>query len=168
MCCQFGADRLKGLVLIDTAPAGIGKDRSKEWVFFSADDADGFRKWGTQGVLTDRAKFNEEFARWMVSKPTENYVKWITRIMNSTASGTAALLNESSAYQDYSQTLRELERKTSLLYYGNPDNIKVVENWAKVNTPSASVKLLSKHMFFSESAESFNKDFDHYLATIAP
>ena len=160
---QFGSGKLKGLVLLDTFPSGLGKDRSKEWIFFAMDDADGFRRWGTQGPLLDRAKFNDEFARWMVDNPTDEYLDWVKRMMNQTSNGTAALLNESSAYQEFADDLKLLEGKIHLLYYTNPGLLNVVKKWAAENTPSAHVKVLQKHMSFWEHPAEFNKGFEKFL-----
>lgn len=160
---QFGSDKLKALVLIDTFPSGLGKDRSKEWIFFAMDDADGFRRWGTQGPLLDRAKFNDEFARWMVENPTDQYLDWVKRMMNQTSNGTAALLNESSAYQEFADDLKNLEGKIHLLYYTNPGLLDVVSKWSMANTPSAQVKVLQKHMSFWENPEEFNNGFEEFL-----
>lgn len=163
---QYGSDNLKGLIMIDAAPSGLGADNTKEWVWFSQNDADGFRKYFTQGVLLDREKNNDEFARWMVVNATPEYLKWIKRISNTTSSGIAALLNESSAYQDYREDLKKLEGKVRLLYVVRDDWKVVTPEWSKANTPSAKVEIMPKHLSFWEDSGAFNKILDAYLEDI--
>lgn len=164
---QFGSARLKGLIMIDAAPAGIGADPSKDWAWFTPDDANGFRRFVTMGVLTERQKFNVEFAQWMVETATPAYLDWIGKVTNMTGDSTAAVLNESSAYQDYSADLRELEGMVPLLYTVREDWKAVVSAWARQYTPSATVAAFGKHMLFWEHAERFNAELDQFLAGIA-
>ena len=52
---QFGAERVKGVVLIDGTPRSSGTDNTAEWVWYRKDDSDGFRQWFTMSPLLDRA-----------------------------------------------------------------------------------------------------------------
>ena len=161
---QFGSARLKGLIMLDAAPAGIGSET--DWVWFTPDDANGFRRFVTMGVLTGRQKFNMEFAQWMAEAPTPDYLSWIERITSQTGDGTAALLNESSAYQNYADDLKALEGKIPLLYFVREDWRSVVSAWARLHTPSATVAAVGKHIAFWERADEFNAAVDRFLAPI--
>lgn len=163
---QYGSSNLKGFIMIDAAPAGLGADNTKDWVWYNQDDHDGFRAYFTQGPLLDREKNNKEFAEWMVEKTTPEYMEWITRISNQTSSGTAALLNESSAYQNYREDLKGMEGKVPLLYVVREDWKDTMPAWAKANTPSAMQKVMPKHMSFWEDAPLFNGYLDAYLKTL--
>ena len=48
---QFGTDNLKAVVIIDGAPKGLGKDNTKEWVWYSYDDNDKSRQSNTLDTL---------------------------------------------------------------------------------------------------------------------
>ena len=160
---QFGHQKLKGLVMIDAAPAGTGDDVSREWAWFQRDDANGFRKFFTQGALTDRAGMTMEFAAFMIENITPEYLDWITRITLQTADGVAAVLNESSAYQNYCEVLAALEGRVRLLYFVNADWAEIVGTWAKVNTPSAKVVAFGKHVAFWEHPDQFNSALSDML-----
>ncbi|WP_247750248.1 alpha/beta hydrolase [Rhizobium sp. 16-449-1b] len=163
---QFGSNNLKGFIMIDAAPSGLGADNTKDWVWYNQDDHDGFRAYFTQGPLLDREKNNAEFAQWMVKSATPDYMDWITRISNMTSSGVAALLNESSAYQNYRDDLKAMEGKVPLLYVVRDDWKDTMPTWAKANTPSAMQKVMPKHMSFWEDAPLFNGYLDEYLKSI--
>jgi len=163
---QFGSSKIKGLVVIDGSPIGTGVSKETEWVWYSRDDADGFRESLTQGPLLDRVKMNDEFARWMVEEPTPEYLVWVDEIMGQTSDGIAALLNESSAYQNYGEDLKKLEGQKSLLYFVRDEWGQVARNWAANSTPSATVIAFGKHMAFWEHADHFNEALDEFLKEI--
>lgn len=163
---QFGGANLKGLIMIDATPKAVGLDNSKEWVWFKKDDSDGYRSYFTQGALLDREKLNDEFARFMVKDANPGYLRWINGVTNQTSNGVAALLNESSAYQDYSDDLKQLEGKVRLLYVVHTEWTDIVGEWAKQNTPSAQVKIVAKHLSFWEEPDQFNAYLDEFLAAI--
>lgn len=163
---QFGTGNLKGLIMIDAAPTGSGDDNQKEWVWFRKDDSDGYRRYFTEGPLLDREKVNDEFAHFMVKSATPAYLDWMNRITNQTSNGVAALLNESSAYQDYSKDLETLEGKAALLYVVHAEWKDVVGQWAQRHTPSAKVETVEKHLSFWENADQFNGYLDAFLALL--
>lgn len=160
---QYGTESLAGVVMIDAAPMGSSKDNTKDWAWFNQDDSDGYRRYFTQKSLMHRDELNDEFAKWMVETPTPSYMSWVTKISNQTSSHVAALLNESSAYQDYSQTLKGLEGSTKLLYFANQEKVEVVKRWAVDNTPSARVEAFPKHLSFWERDKEFNSTFTEFL-----
>jgi non-heme chloroperoxidase len=162
---QFGSSNLAGFIMIDATPKAIGTDNSNEsneWIWFTKDDAGGSRRWFTQGVLLDRQNLNEEFAKSMVDNPTPKYLKWVLGMTNQTGDTVAALLNESGCYQDYEADLRAMEGKVPLLYYASAPKANV-ENWARQNTPSATVVRFGKHLSFWEHPEVFNAALDQLL-----
>jgi non-heme chloroperoxidase len=165
---QFGASNLKGLIMIDAPPKATGDDNSKdssEWVWFNKSDSDGAKKWFTQGALLDRQKLNEDFGAWMVDSPTPEYMKWIVAMSNQTGDGVAALLNESTAYQDYEEDLKALNGKLPLLYYVSDEGTKV-QNWSNGNTPTATVVRFGKHLSFWEHPDVFNKALESFAVAL--
>lgn len=162
---QFGADNLKGLVMLDAAPSGRVDDNKTEWGWFLRNDGDGFVEYLFQGSLLRRPEFNGEFARWMVSETaiTSDYLNWIDRIACMTSNDAAAVLTASSFYQEYSADLASLEGKVSLLYVTHPGWKEVVEHWAAKHTPSAKVAVMDKHMSFWENPEQLNIPLDEML-----
>ncbi|MES3710400.1 alpha/beta hydrolase [Pseudomonas putida] len=163
---QFKTTQLAGLVMIDAAPQGSGQDNTKDWVWFNKDDSDGYRQYFTQQALLHRDDLNNEFAKWMVENPTPEYMSWIKKISSQTSDEVAAILNESSAYQDYSGTLKALEGKVSLLYFASADKYPIVKRWAGNNTPSAQVIEFPKHLSFWERDAEFNKALSQFLNQI--
>ncbi|MDZ4095920.1 MAG: alpha/beta hydrolase [Paracoccaceae bacterium] len=163
---QNTADNLRGLILIDGTPKCSGADNATEWVWYRRDDSDGYKQYYTQGFLHDRQNLNTAFATWMVENPTAEYLSWIDGIISQTPDEVAALLNETSAYLDYSEDLRGLEGKLPLLYVARTEWAPLVSGWAQANTPSATVEALGKHMMFWEKSEDFNAILDKYLVTV--
>jgi hypothetical protein len=163
---QNTADNLRGLILIDGTPKCSGADNATEWVWYRRDDSDGYKQYYTQGFLHDRQNLNTAFATWMVENPTAEYLSWIDGIISQTPDEVAALLNETSAYLDYSEDLRALEGKLPLLYVARTEWAPLVSGWAQANTPSATVEALGKHMMFWEKSEDFNAILDKYLVTV--
>jgi non-heme chloroperoxidase len=164
---QFGSGKLDGLVMIDAAPSGRVADSTKEWGWFRRDDSDGYLEYFTQGALLDREKLNDEFAHWMVTNATPEYLKWINRVTNMTGDGVAALLNTSSYYQEYSADLKALDGKIPLLYVSRAEWKDVVTNWAAQNTPSATVAVMDKHLSFWETPDQFEVPLDAFLTELA-
>lgn len=164
---QYGSKSLAGIIMIDAAPKGSGKDNTKDWAWFNQDDSDGYRRYFTQKSLLHRDELNDEFAKWMVEDPTPSYMSWVTKISNQTSNHVAALLNESSAYQDYSKTLKGLEGTTKLLYFANYEKAEIVKRWAADNTPSARVEVFPKHLSFWERDKEFNKTLNDFLKSIS-
>ncbi|KYC16917.1 MULTISPECIES: alpha/beta fold hydrolase [Pseudomonas] len=163
---QFGADRLAGFVMLDAAPTGNATSNASEWAWYSRDDNDHFCEQLTQGSLNDRQKMNTEFAHWMVTNPTPEYMNWITKISNMTSDGVAALTNANSFYQDYRADLRDLENKVPLLYVVRQDWKHSVPKWSKENTPTASIALMDKHISFWEHPEQFNIPLEKFLGNL--
>lgn len=163
---QFTGTNLSALVLIDGTSKCSGDDNKKEWVWYRRDDADGYKQYFTQGVLNDRQTLNRDFATWMIENPTDANMGWVAEISNQTPSEVAALLNETCAYLDYSADLRALEGTLPLLYVARSEWGPVVSEWAKKNTPSATVEALGKHMMFWEKHEAFNTILDKFLSTV--
>ena len=165
---QFGTDNLKGFIMMDSVPKCLGSDDPKnpnDWYWFKSDGSDGVREHFTQGVLLHREQLNDEFARYMVDNPHPEYMKWITRISNQTGDGVAALLNESGSSQNYEMDLTGMEGKVPLFYYMSQKSQRVDE-WSRINTPSAMIVKFGKHLSFWEHPEHFNKALDEFLAMI--
>nr|WIE89114.1 alpha/beta hydrolase [Mesorhizobium sp. WSM4875] len=160
---QFGSNNLKGLIMIDAAPCGTGGDNTKDWVWYSKDDFDGLRKSLTQGALLHREKMNDRFAREMVNNASAGYLEWINNIMNTTSNDIAALLNESSAYQDYTSDLKELDGKVNLLYVVTSRWKSLVTDWSREHTPSAKIEIFDKHLSFWEDYIQFNSVLHAFL-----
>lgn len=165
---QFGPDNLSAFMLIDGTPRTLGKDNTKEWVWYNQDDSDGFRQYFTMPLLTDRQEANKGFAEWAFEDASEANVKWLVDISNQTTDTVAALTNETGCYENYEADVKALEGKLPLYYIVREEWRENATNWAKANTPSAKVVVMGKHMMFYEHADAFNAEFDDFLKTVAP
>lgn len=160
---QFGADKLRGMVLIDTGPdvAGASYD---EWVWYLRDDSDEYSRWFTEGIIEDRDTVITEFAKWMLEDPSPEAVAWVEAIAQQTPSTVAGLLNATGFYLDYTEDLVKLEGQVPLLYVTREEWQGVADPWITANTPSAQAEYLGKHLMFWERPEAFNAILDSYLA----
>lgn len=164
---QYGTSALKGLVMIDAAPKSTGTDNAKEWVWFRHDDADGFERFFTMGVLLDRAATNKSFAEWMLENHSKANMDFVIDITNLTSDTVAALLNAAGAHDDFTNDLVAIEGKLPLFYIVREEWKSVVSDWAQKNTPSAIVSAsMNKHMSFWEHPETFNAELMKFLKTI--
>jgi len=165
---QFGADRLIGFILIDAAPKSTGVDNTREWVWYSYDDADGTERWLTMGPLLDREGTIAEFADWMLANKSPENIAFASRIAAQTSSTVMALLSATGAHDDYSEDLGALEGKLPLLYIVRKEWGGVVSDWAASNTPSASVvATMDSHLGFWENSERFNKELHEFLTSFS-
>ncbi|WKD50714.1 alpha/beta fold hydrolase [Microbulbifer spongiae] len=162
---QFGADKLKAMIMIDTGPDIAGATRD-EWVWYLNDDSDGYSRWFTEGIIEDRDNVIAEFSKWMLEKPTPEKIAWITSIANRTSSSVASITNATGFYLDYSEDLSALEGKLPLLYVVRDEMKEAADKWITANTPSATVVYMGKHMMFWERPKEFNRVLDEFLASI--
>jgi len=162
---QFGSDKIKAMIMIDTGP-DISGDTRDEWVWYLNDDSDGYSRGFTEGIIEDRDNVIKEFVQWMLEKPTEENVAWLTRIANQTSSSVASITNATGFYLDYSDDLISLEGKIPLLYIVRNEMKEVADKWIKANTPSATTVYMGKHMMFWERPEEFNRSIDEFLSSI--
>ena len=112
---QFGADKLKGMILIDSGPDVAGATYD-EWVWYLNDDSDGYSRWFTEGMVEDRQNVIAGFAEWMLEDPSPENIAWVSNIANMTSGTVASTLNATGFYLDYSEDLVALEGKIPLLY----------------------------------------------------
>ena len=162
---QFGADKIKAMIMIDTGPDVSGATRD-EWVWYLNDDSDGYSRWFTEGIIEDRDGVIAGFAEWMLEDPTSENMEWVTNIANNTSSSVAAITNATGFYLDYSEDLIALEGKMPLLYVVRDEVKEVADTWIKSNTPSATAVYMGKHMMFWERSEEFNQVIDNFLSGI--
>jgi non-heme chloroperoxidase len=160
---QFGTDKLDGAVIVDGTVKTVGEDNTKEWVWYSKNDADGYRQWYTMTPLTDRKGFNTAFAEWMLEGASAENVEWISNIANQTSDTTMAILNETASYADYSETLHSIEGQLPLLLVMREEWKDIVSNHAAENLPSANVVAFGKHMMFWDQPEAFNNELKAFL-----
>lgn len=163
---QFSHEQLKALVLIDGPPKTVGNDNTKEWVWYSRDDADGARRSFTVGSLEARKDFTTEFVKWMLENPTDQAVAYFSRISYKTSDTVAALTNEAGAYADYSETLEALSASLPVLIVARDEWKTVTQEWVKVRAPNAKVVAMGKHLMFWERDEEFNAALDTFLQTM--
>lgn len=162
---QFGTDKIIAMIMIDTGPAIAGETRD-EWVWYLRDDADGYSRSFTEGIIEDRENVVVEFGKWMLENPTPESVAWITKLANNTSSSVASIQNATAFYLDYSADLAALEGKMPLLYVVRDEMKNAAARWIESNTPSATAVYLGKHMMFWERPEEFNKVLDGFLSSI--
>lgn len=162
---QFGTDKLKAMIMIDSGPDITGATRD-EWVWYLNDDSDGYARMFTEGIIEDRDNVIAEFSQWMLENPTPEKVAWITNIANQTSSSVASITNATGFYLDYSEELIALEGKMPLLYVVRDEIKEVADKWIKANTPSATAVYMGNHMMFWERPKEFNKVIDKFLLSI--
>ena len=160
---QFGADKLKGMILIDSGPDVAGATYD-EWVWYLNDDSDGYSRWFTEGMVEDRQNVIAGFAEWMLEDPSPENIAWVSNIANMTSGTVASTLNATGFYLDYSEDLVGLEGKIPLLYVTREEWKPQAEKWIAANTPSAQSEYLGKHLMFWERPDEFNAILDRYLA----
>ena len=160
---QFGAEKLVGMISIDTGPdvAGASYD---EWVWYLNDDSDGYSRWFTEGIIEDRQTVLVDFATWMLEDASPENIAWVANISNMTSGTVASVLNATGFYQDYTEDLVALEGKLPLLYVTREELREVADKWIKANTPSAQAEYLGKHLMFWERPAEFNRILDTYLS----
>ncbi|MCP4387381.1 MAG: alpha/beta hydrolase [Gammaproteobacteria bacterium] len=154
---QFGSSRLSGFIMIDGPPRAAGADNDKEWVTYRHDDADGSQAFYTLERLRNPEAANREFAAWMLENRSEDSIQWVLEITRQTPDSSASLLNATSVFLDYEADLRALEGKLPLWYLMREGSQAVVADWARKNTPSASVDAFGEHLMFWERAHQFNQ-----------
>ncbi|WDE14351.1 alpha/beta hydrolase [Thalassomonas haliotis] len=162
---QFGSDKLKAMIMIDTGPDITGASR-EEWVWYLNDDSDGYARSFTEGIIENREKVVTEFAKWMLEDPSPENVAWVSEIASHTSSSVASIQNATGFYLDYSRDLAALEGKIPLLYIVREEVKKIADKWIKSNTPSATAVYMGKHMMFWERPDEFNKALDEFLSKI--
>lgn len=165
----FGASKLAGLVLLDTSPKVRTTDYTKEWAWFGTKDEgdqDGFMRAFSFDVMVDRKKTNEGFAQWMLDDPTPEKIRLVEEVSNHTPNSVAALLNTSYWFLDNVQQVKDLNGKVPLLYFTRAEWNQLATDWAKQNTPAATVVSFGKHLSFWEHPEKFNAALDEFLKQV--
>lgn len=162
---QFGTDKIKAMIMIDTGPDITGATRD-EWVWYLNDDSDGYSRSFTEGIIEDRENVIQEFSQWMLEDPTPEKVLWVSKIAGQTSSSVAAITNATGFYLDYSDDLISLEGKMPLLYVVRNEMKTVADKWIKTHTPSATAIYMGKHMMFWERPKAFNAALDEFLSGI--
>ncbi|WP_444924756.1 alpha/beta fold hydrolase [Microbulbifer sp. DLAB2-AF] len=162
---QFGSDKLKAMIMIDTGPDIAGASRD-EWVWYLNDDSDGYSRSFTEGIIEDRDNVISEFVNWMLENPSKENIAWVTQIANQTSSSVASITNATGFYLDYSDDLVALEGKLPLLYVVREEVKSVADKWIKANTPSATAVYMGKHMMFWERPREFNQVLDQFLSAM--
>ena len=153
---QFDADRLDGLIMLDGPPRATGDDNQRDWVTYRYDDADGQQSFYTLDRLRRPELANREFATWMLEDPNEENLEWVLEITRQMPDEAAALLNATSIFLDYRETLIALHDRIPLWYLVREDQRGIVADWAKANTPKAQVDAFGEHLMFWERADQFN------------
>ena len=161
---QFGAQRLRGLVMLDGPPRARGADNRNDWVTYSNDDHDGAEDFFTNGRLRDPEASNLQFAQWLLEDPDEEAIRWLIGITVQTPDQAAAALNATASTYDLRDELIALNAALPLLYYVRDERREVVSQWAQMYTPRALVQAHGGHMMFWEQAETFNANLCDFLA----
>ena len=159
---QFDSDKIKAMIMIDTGPdiAGATYD---EWVWYLNDDADGYSRFFTEGIIENREEVINSFIAWMLESPNAENINWLKGIANQTSSSVASITNATGFYLDYRDDLIALEGKMPLLYIVREEMKEVADHWIKANTPSATAVYMGKHMMFWERPDEFNYELDMFL-----
>ena len=162
---QFGSDKIKAMVLIDTGPNVTGASYD-EWVWYLNNDVDGASRWFTEGIIENREQTIKEFVTWMLENPTAENINKFSEIADQTPSSVASILNSTGFYLDYSDDLAALDEKMPMLYVVRNEKKNVASKWIISNTPSATAVYMGKHIMFWERPDEFNKVLDDFLSCI--
>ena len=162
---QFGANKIKAMVMIDTGP-NISGASYDDWVWYLDDDSDGYARWFTEGIIEDRQSVITEFAKWMLEDASDEHIEWLSNIANLTSSSVASIQNATGFYLDYREDLAALEGQMPMLYVVREESETVAENWIAENTPSAERAYFGKHMMFWERSEEFNTVLSRFLSSL--
>jgi non-heme chloroperoxidase len=149
---QFGADGLRGVVLVDgfvkLDPATV------------AEFPPHFRR-----VSTDRKAFTEEFVRSMYKKPHgDDYLaKIVTASLKTPTNSALALLMAALATPDMSDTLSKME-STPLLFEYQPEEQSQADV-VKAKLPKATLHRYGDdgHALFVDDAKRFNRVLDEFM-----
>ena len=112
----YGCNDLKGIVVLDGSPRVKGKGDKLEWVTYELDDINDEENFFSYGVLSDRKKFNDEFARWMLEDCSQQNLIWVHEISSQTPASVASELNLSAHDLDFSSILITLDSQLPMLY----------------------------------------------------
>jgi pimeloyl-ACP methyl ester carboxylesterase len=165
----YGADSLRGLILLDTCPRARGGDATKEWIWhgtIDGGDQDDELKSITYDVLVDRAAATAEFVTWMLDDPSPENVKFVTEETMHTSDEVATLLSISHWFLDNTAVVERLDGKVPLLYFTREEWRDLATTWAQMHTPTAAAEAFGKHMMFWEHPDVFNGALDRFLETV--
>ncbi len=160
---QYGLDKVKAVVVLDGAPTTMVDNIKGAWAWIDRLDSQSSRQSTTLAVLSKPRNFYQQFARWMLDKPTAEAVNEITEIAMQTPPYVAALTNETASYANYEKTLADLEGKVPLFYIVRAEWASTVELWRNKNTPSAQLTSMGRHLMFWEHPSEFNQLLDSFL-----
>ncbi|MEM7206463.1 MAG: alpha/beta hydrolase [Pseudomonadota bacterium] len=160
---QFGFDRLARFIMLDGPPRAAGTDNENDWVTYTLDDADGQQEFYSLGKLRDSRATNLEFAHWMLEERSQATVDWLVSITEQMPDSAACLLNATSVFLDYRETLIDVANNVPSLYYVRESQRAIVESWAQMNTPTARVHASGEHLMFWERADEFNSTLVDFI-----
>ena len=161
---QFGMARLRGLVLIDSAPRATGDDKSREWVWYRRDDADDYRRALTEDLIADPPRASRDFAASMLEHPSPGDVDWVAGMMLQMPAQIGKISIEQGLDNDFERTLIAASNHLPTLIVAAEEKRAVAQPWISANLPKAQVRFMGRHMMFWERSGEFNGLIDRFVA----
>lgn len=162
---QFGPQKLRGLIMLDGPPQACAANLDEQWATYSHDDADGSQEFFTMGKLRDPQSTNLAFSRWMLEDPQPQALEWIIGMTEQTPVEAAALLNASSVFLNYTETLISTAQSVPVWCAMREKRGERVTRWCDQHIPNARVSAFGEHMMFFERHNQFNRELMEFLKT---
>lgn len=160
---QYGYSKLAGLIMLDGPPKATGSNTKQDWVTYSHDDKDGSQEFFTLGKLRDPHRTNKDFACWMLEDKNKEAVNWIIDMTNHTPDESAALLNATAVFLDYSDDLIQIGDNVPVWCVVREDRHQAVFDWCRRYLRTARLSAFGEHMMFWEQSDRFNRELHSFL-----
>ncbi len=164
---QFGISGIRAVIAVDESPKII-KQHADDWGEGAADEVKAV-------VDMARADFREFFRGYMaegfVNHPGDALLDRFTQVATAASSSVAAALLANAAQMDFCQTASKLAVRVPVLNIVRQDWSSQAQQWIAANQPTATTKVLGKHLMFYEFSKEFNacvRDFLDVLPLTRP
>ncbi|MEM7217764.1 MAG: alpha/beta hydrolase [Pseudomonadota bacterium] len=148
---QFGAARVKALVVADESPYIVAREPD-DWAEGGADDVEGL----IAAVEQDFHGFFADYMRsgFVVAPADELVAQFVAAIGPMSADIAAGLLRAACAH-DFTALLRQLDAELALHYVLREDWADNARRWIQANTPRAAVDVFGNHLMLYEYPDRF-------------
>lgn len=156
---QFGAESLRGAILIDQTPTPLTMG-DLPWVDGDPAAVKGF----FDGLTADRIATNREFIPWMFTTELSAAEQdWMLAETLMTPAIVASQLLYDGWMADWTPTLA---LELPMLHVVREENAEAARGYLAEHDPDATVVGLGGHGMFYDHAEAFNEAVDNFLGTL--
>ena len=160
---QFGSNGIRAVIAVDESPKII-KQHADDWGEGLVDDVKSV-------VDMAGADFQEFFRGYMaegfVNPPDDVLLDRFTQAATVVSPEVAAALLANAAQMDFCQTASELAAEVPVLNIVRRDWSSQARQWIAANQPTATTRVLGKHLMLYEFAEEFNACVQDFLAALS-